>query len=124
MPSELIFAAQQMNKATEKKVTIERELIFIQLKGGAVKMELNSKTVTNLIDSIKISLKTVANQENFWEIKDDLGEYMDEIYEEEFEARMENTHCWKCNELGVRAEIKDIVNEDTKLLCQDCFNAI
>ncbi len=87
-------------------------------------MKLQTGNVTKVIDSIKTSLKSLANQENFREIQDDLEEYMNELYEEEFEDRMENTHCWKCNELGVRVEIKDIVNEETKLLCQDCFNAI
>ena len=73
---------------------------------------------------VKIWLMGLGAQENFFELREDLMEYLDEIQDDAFIARMENSRCSLCRELGVRVELTDVGNGEKKMICQECFDSI
>ena len=90
-----------------------------------MKIEIYNKELKKLMNKdIKAWLKNLTSQEYFQEMRDDFVEYLDELCDERFISRMENTHCSRCKCLGVRVEIRDVGNEDTKMLCRECFDKI
>jgi hypothetical protein len=89
--------------------------------------------IQSVLDDMPEEVKNWVNKmstcENFSELRMELDNYLFNLEynsREALKARLENSHCKKCNKLGCIVELRHVGGPEKgiKMLCNECFNSI
>ena len=78
---------------------------------------------------VKSWFENLASREDFSTLSRDMEKYIYDLNNRShiiFVARLKNTHCMKCKKIGCVVELHHVgrVENDSKMLCRECFDSI